>query len=139
MKEKIFDVVLSLMLFWVVSDFFSGIEVQEGVVGYFICGGIFGIAMLAVIPFIRFFTLPIKFITILLISMMLSVMVFFFLNFAVPFIDFTDGEIVGLTNRYFNVEGIPLGMMGNVLVGGLVAGVLYSILKWLEEETSSGG
>jgi len=132
MQEKVFNVVLNLMLFWVVSDLFSGIEIQEGIVGYLICGGIFGIAMIMVVPLIKFFTLPVKFVTIFLISMMLSVMVFFFLNFAIPFVDFTDGDLVGFTNRYFSLQAISFGMMGNVLVGGLVAGILSSVLKWLE-------
>jgi len=134
MKEKVFDVILNLLLFWAISDLFSGIEIQEGVIGYLICGGIFGIAMLMVIPLIRFFTLPVKFITILLIAMMLSVIIFFFLNFTVPFVDFTDGEIVGFSNRYFTIGNVPLGMMGNVLVGGLIAGVLSAVLQWLEDE-----
>lgn len=138
MKEKSFDAILNIMLFWIVSDLFSGIEVQEGLVGYLICGGIFGVIMLVVVPMIKFFTLPVKFITLLLFSMMLSVMIFFFLNFAVPFIDFTDGELVGFSNRYFSLEGISLGMMGNVLIGGLISGVLSSGLKWLEEKPSKG-
>lgn len=133
MKEKVFTVVLNIMLFWVVSDLFSGIDVLEGVVGYLVCGGIFGIGMLAVIPLIRFFTLPVKFITVLLIAMMLSVMIFFLLNLGVSFVDFKDGVIEGFTNRYFSLGEVPLGMMGNVMVGGLVCGILSAILEWLQE------
>jgi uncharacterized membrane protein YvlD (DUF360 family) len=137
MQEKAFKVILNLMLFWILTDLFSGIEIQEGVVGYLICGGIFGLVMLLVVPLIKFFTLPVKFITLVLISMMLGVIVFFVLNFSVPFIDFSDGEIVGFSNRYFSMEPIALGMMGNVLVGGLIAGVLSALLEWLLEEPVS--
>lgn len=131
MKTRLFEVVTSFMLFWIVSDLFSGIQVQDGIVGFLVCGGIFGIAMLVVIPLIRFFTLPVKFITLLLISIMMSVMVFFFLNIAIPSIDFTDGELVGLSTSYFEIPDISLNMMGNVFIGGFLTGVLYTILKWL--------
>lgn len=134
MQEKVFNVILNLMLFWIVSDLFSGIEIQEGIVGYIISGGIYGIAMLLAVPLIKFFTLPVKFVTLLFVSMMLSVIVFFVLNFSVPFIDFTDGEILGLSSRYLGMETMSLGMMGNVLVGGLVAGVLSAGLKCLGGE-----
>jgi len=132
MVRRIYNVLIQLLLFWAITDLFSGIVIREGFMGYVICGGIFGLVMLIVVPMIKFFTLPVKFISIFLISIMLSVIVFFFLNFAVPFIDFTDGEIVGLSNRYFELPTFFLGMIGNVSVGGVVAGILSACLKWLE-------
>jgi uncharacterized membrane protein YvlD (DUF360 family) len=134
MKRKIFDTLWSILLFWVITDMLSGIVVQDGIVGYLICGGVFGIIMLSIIPLIRFFTLPIKFITIFLISVMLSIIIFFFLNFGVPFIDFTEGTFVGFANSYFTLPDIHLSMIGNVLTGGVISGLLYSLLKWLESE-----
>ena len=134
MKTNIFWVIINMLLFWAVTDLFEGIAIQEGIVGYVICGGIFGIAMITVIPLIRFFTLPVKFISLFLISVMLSIIMFFLLNIAIPFIDFTDGAIVGLVNRYFGFPEIHLGMMGNVFVGGFVCGALSSVLSWLEED-----
>lgn len=133
MYKKIYDTLLNLMLFWIVSDLFSGIEVNEGVVGYVICGGIFGLVMLGVAPLIRFFTLPVKFITLFLISIMLSIIVFFILNFGVPFIDFKDGTLVGFSSRYFQLPELKLNMIGNVLVGGFVTGMLSAGVKCLEK------
>ncbi len=135
MYRKIYDVLLNLMLFWIVTDLFSGIDINEGIAGYIICGGIFGIVMVAVIPLIKFFTLPIKFITLFLISIMLSIIVFFVLNFSVPFIDFKDGEIIGISNKYFQFPEVSLNMIGNVLIGGVSAGVLSAGLRWLEKVT----
>jgi len=134
MKGKIYDVIVSILLFWVISDLFSGIQVQDGLVGYIICGGIFGLTMLVVIPLIKFFTLPIKFITIFLIAIMLSVIVFFFLNFAIPAIDFTDGKLVGLSTSYLTIPSVNLSMIGNVFIGGALSGMLYATLKWLSRE-----
>lgn len=128
MKTKVYTVIMNILLFWAVTDVFSGIVVKEGVLGYLICGGIFGIGMLLVEPLIRFFTLPVKFITLIMISLMVSVMVYFLLNLGVPFIDFKDGALVGLTNRYFSIEKLGLDMMGNVLVGGLINGLLSASL-----------
>jgi uncharacterized membrane protein YvlD (DUF360 family) len=133
MQKRIYDVLVSVLLFWVLTELFAGIEVNEGALGFLVCGGIFGIVMLAVEPLIRFFTLPVKFITLFFTSVMLSVIVFFFLNFGVPFIDFKDGAIEGLSNRYFEFPEVSLNMIGNVLVGGLLAGVLSATLKWLED------
>jgi uncharacterized membrane protein YvlD (DUF360 family) len=136
MKTKVFNVIVNLMLFWVVIDLFDGIEINEGVLGYIVCGGIFGIVMLGVIPLIRFFTLPVKFISLLLISIMLSIIVFFFLNFGVPFIDFKDGAMAGFTNRYFDLPKLELSMMGNVFTGGALGGILYTCLKSLQKTES---
>lgn len=137
MKRKIFGVVINFMLFWIISDIFSGIEIKEGITGYIICGGLFGIIMLIVVPLIRFFTLPVKFITILLISLMLSVIIFFLMNVGVPYIDFKDGGINGFSNIYFEFPEVELNMVGNVLVGGVVSAVFSSFLKWLENESRS--
>jgi uncharacterized membrane protein YvlD (DUF360 family) len=134
MKEKIYTVVINLMLFWIVTDLFEGIKVQEGVLGYIVCGGIFGLCMLAVVPLVRFFTLPVKFITLFLISMMISVIVFFVLYVGIPFIDFLDGALVGFSNRYFDLPELELSTMGNVFVGGAVAGILSSVLQWLSNQ-----
>ncbi|MBN2016313.1 phage holin family protein [Candidatus Dojkabacteria bacterium] len=135
MKKKVLTIIINLLLFWVVSDMFSGIEINEGVLGFVICGGIFGLVMLAVEPLIKFFTLPVKFITLFFVSIMLSIMIFFILNIGIPFIDFKDGELVGLSNRYFTVPTVNLNMIGNVLVGGLTAGILSSALMWLEKNS----
>ena len=125
--------VLHLLVFWVVTDLFSGISLNEGVVGYLVCGGIYGLVMAYAIPLIKFFTLPIKFISILLVTVMLSIVVFFLLNLGIPFIDFTDGTIVGFSNRFIDLPQVELSMMGNVLVGGLTAGVISSLIRLLEK------
>jgi len=137
MKRKIFSIVLNFMLFWIITDIFTGIDINEGILGYIVCGGLFGIIMLVVVPIIRFFTLPVKFITILLISLMLSVIIFFFMNVGVPYIDFKDGGLTGLSNTYFEFPQVELNMIGNVLVGSVVSAVFSSLLKWLENESRS--
>lgn len=137
MGRKVFKIVLNFLLFWVITDMFSGIEVLEGLLGYVVCGGLFGIAMMAVIPLIRFFTLPVKFISVFLIAVMLSVVVFFILNFGIPYIDFQDGSIIGLENRYFQLPEIHLSMIGNILLGGVFSGLLSALLTTLEETADS--
>lgn len=49
-------------------------------------------------------------------------------------IDFADGEIVGLNNQYFDFPELPLGMMGNILVGGMITGLVYSLVKVFSQE-----
>lgn len=134
MKRRIFFVILNLLIFWVVTDLFSGIIVKEGLVGYLICGGIYGVVMVNVVPLIKFFTFPIKLVSILLISLMLSIIVFFVLNFGVPFIDFTDGQIVGVANKYFSFPEFQMSMIGNVFVGGFITGLISALLKFLEKD-----
>ena len=136
MKTKIYIVIINIMLFWIVSDILTGITIKEGILGYVICGGFLGIAMLTVIPLIKFFTLPIKFITIIIISLMVSIIAFFAMNFTLPFVSFTDGTITFLANRYFTVNGIELGMTSNIVIGSLVAGFLSATLETLRKQTS---
>jgi uncharacterized membrane protein YvlD (DUF360 family) len=134
MKNRVFFVIVNLLIFWVVTDLFSGIVIKEGFVGYLVCGGLYGIVMVNVVPLIKFFTFPIKFISILLISLMLSIIVFFILNFGIPFIDFTDGEIIGFSSRYISIADIELSMIGNVIVGGLVSGLFSALMRLLEKD-----
>jgi len=130
-KHRIFDIVIGLMVFWIVTGFFSGIVINEGIIGIIFCGILYGGVMSVVVPLVKFFTLPVKFISIFLISIMLSVIIFFVYNLAVPFIDFLDGGVIGLSNSYFQLNAIRLSVMGNVLIGGLVTGFFQSLLKWL--------
>ncbi|MDD3646969.1 MAG: hypothetical protein PHS44_00515 [Candidatus Dojkabacteria bacterium] len=134
MKNRVFFVIVNLLIFWLVTDLFSGIVIKEGFVGYLVCGGLYGIVMVNVVPLIKFFTFPIKFISILLISLMLSIIVFFILNFGIPFIDFTDGEIIGFSSRYISIADIELSMIGNVIVGGLVSGLFSALMRLLEKD-----
>lgn len=135
MKEKIYKIAVNILVFWVVIDFFSGITVKEGLLGYLVCGGIFGLAMLIVAPLIRFFTLPVKFITLFLIGIMVSIMIFFIMSVGVFFIDFSDGTIVGLDNRYFEFPKLELSMMGNVFVGGSIGGILSALMESLSDKS----
>ncbi|MBU0976401.1 MAG: hypothetical protein ABIE03_00530 [Patescibacteria group bacterium] len=134
MKNRVFFVLLNLLIFWVITDLFSGIIIKEGIVGYLVCGGLYGIVMVNVVPLIKFFTFPIKFVSVLLISLMLSIIVFFVLNFGIPFIDFTDGELVGFSSRYLSLEDVHFSMIGNVLVGGLATGLFSALMKLLEKD-----
>lgn len=133
MKEKIFGTILNLLIFWVVV--FEGIQIQEGVVGYVVCGGIYGIIQAFVEPLIAFFTLPVKAFTVIVVAVMLGIITFFVYNFALPFIDFSDGAIVGLSSRYYTFPVVELGMMGNVLVGGMIVGLVSALLRLLHIET----
>ena len=133
MKKKIYLLIIYILVFWVVTSFFSGIVVNEGLLGYLVCGGIYGLVMIYAVPLIKFFTLPVKFISVLMVSIMLSIIVFFVLNFAIPYIDFTDGMVVGLSNRFFEFPEVELNMIGNVLIGGIVAGLLSTFIRILEK------
>lgn len=131
MKERLYETILDLMVFWIVTGLFSGIIVNEGVLGYIICGGIFGIALTFIIPLIKFFTLPVKAVTVISVSVMISVIVFFVYNFALPFIDFSDGALEGLSNMYFEFPELTLSMIGNVLVGGFSTGIISALIRLL--------
>jgi uncharacterized membrane protein YvlD (DUF360 family) len=133
MKTKIFWVTINLFLFWVVSDLLSGIVVLEGVVGHIVCGILFGVAMLIVIPVIKFFTLPIKFITLFLISILVSIIFFFILQVtADPFITFMDGELMGFSNNFFELPYLAIGTTWNVVIGGILCGFFSSLVSWLD-------
>ncbi len=131
-RERIFNIIINFLLFWVVTDIFSGITIKEGLVGYIICGGMFGVAMLTVVPLIKFFTLPLKLVSVLILSAMISIMVFFLLNFGVPYIDFADGTLVGISNSSFEIPNVKLSMMTNVFFGGAVSGLLSGLMLFLE-------
>ncbi|NWG75021.1 MAG: hypothetical protein HXY24_10505 [Rubrivivax sp.] len=132
MKRRIYDTVLGLMAFWIVTDLFTGIEIREGLAGRLIVGGIYGVTMSVVVPLIRFFTLPVKIISLFLVAVMLSVIIFFIYNFAVPFINFGDGQIDGLENSFFQIPAINLNMIGNVIIAGVITGVFVTFLKLLQ-------
>ncbi len=137
MKKNFYYLFLNILIFWVTSDIFTGINVNDGIVGYIICGGIFGLSMIFVVPLIKFFTLPVKFITSFTTSVALSIFSFLFMNFGVPFIDFRDGIISGFQNRYFELPIVELNMFGNIFVGGTVAGVLSALLRLFEKVSRS--
>lgn len=132
MKEKIFNIILHILLFWVISDIFTGIEVKEGIAGYLISGIIAGIVMIVVVPLIRFFTLPVKLISLILVSILVALILFLIFNFGLPIVDFTEGTIAGFQNTYFSFPVIKLGMIENVIVGGAVFGIFSALLTWLK-------
>lgn len=134
MRYKIFDGILGLMIFWIVATVFEGMIVKDGIAGYLIAGGLYGAIMVTVVPLINFFTLPIKFISIFLISIMLSVIIMSIFNWALPVLDFGPGEVVGLQNSYFEFPKYDLNKMGNIIVPGLVTGFFSTVLKWLSHD-----
>jgi hypothetical protein len=111
----------------------GGIEIKDGIIGYLICGVLFGSGMLVVVPLIRFFTLPVKFITLFMISVMLAIIIFFLFNFGLRFVDFKDGGLMGFDNSYISLPEIDFGMTGNVLLGGFLCGTISSGVKALEK------
>jgi uncharacterized membrane protein YvlD (DUF360 family) len=132
MKEKVFNIILHILLFWVISDIFTGIKVKEGIAGYLIAGIIAGIVMIVVVPLIRFFTLPVKLISLILVSILVSLILFLIFNFGLPVVDFTNGTIAGFQNTYFTLPEIKFGMIENVIVGGTFFGILSALLIWLK-------
>lgn len=133
MKEKVFLVLINGMVFWIVSDLFSGIEVEGGLFVYVLLGAIFGTAMLLVRPLINFFTLPMRHLLIVLGSVMLGIVVFLIMNFAIPGINFQEGTFGGFANEYVKISEIKLDMVGNIIAGGVLSGLLSSLLDWLYE------
>lgn len=131
MKQNIFIVVVNGLLFWVVTDLFEGIDVTGGLVSYLFLGAVFGLAMLLVRPLIKFFTLPHKQLYIVLGSVMLGIIVFLIMNFGIPGIDFKEGDFSGINSSYVQINQIKLSMVGNIILGGAIAGVLSSLLDWL--------
>lgn len=134
MKKNIHDIIIHIFIFWIVTNIFTGITVKQEIIGYILTGGIYGIIMLSVVPLIKFFTFPFKFISILLISVLVSLIIFFMLNFFFPYVDFKDGTIWGFSKGIINLSSIKLTMMSNVFWGGFVSGILSALIVWLNKK-----
>lgn len=132
-KSKIFEILINILLFWVVTDLFTGITINDGILGYVVSGGIFGILMAIVVPLIKFLTIPMKLVITVIASITLSLGVFFVMYIGIPYIGFADGSIAGLSNRYFEVSVINLSMMGGLVTCSIICGLLSALIKFLKK------
>lgn len=133
MKKKIFTVIVHLMVFWIVTDLFDGIEVTGGIFAYITLGLIWGLATLIIKRVIRFFTIDVNFWTIAILSVLFGIIIFTGFNFIAYGISFSESTFSGYSNELLTIKAMDLDMVGNIVAGGVVMGLLSGLLIWLAD------
>lgn len=132
-KLRIYLVIVSIFIFWVLSTLFTGVTVKEGILGYILIGAMFGIFMQGSSRVIRFLTLKENLLTTVIFSAILSVVLFFLLSTFSPLIFFKGEILKGFSTSVIDIKDFVLEKNATLALFAILCGTINALVDELRK------
>ncbi len=129
MKGIILRIFTFLAILFFIDSVITGFEI-ESLGAYLLFAVLLSVTNIALIPVIRFFTLPINTVTFGLFNFIISCVYIYFFNFIIPGFKVTDGSLGPFVSSNLNVPEIGMSFWAIIIFSSLLITFFNNVVSW---------